>query len=168
MSISATHDAIIEAGGKDHAPMLVSCSYVQWKSRIRQYIATRPNHDLINCCIDHASYEFKVVTHPDTEATETSAAQAERIGLETYSPVSDEKKKLIDAEAEAVHIILTVIDNDIYSTVDACPDAKEMPKVIERLMQGENINKQDVETNLFWAFGKFTSRDMESLESYYS
>ncbi|GJW98621.1 hypothetical protein Tco_0180429 [Tanacetum coccineum] len=31
--------------------------------------------------------------------------------------------------------------------------------------EGENINKQGVETNLLWAFGKFTSRDGESLES---
>ncbi|GJY59454.1 hypothetical protein Tco_0459346, partial [Tanacetum coccineum] len=39
---------------------------------------------------------------------------------------------------------------------------------IERLKQGESINVQDLETNLYWEFGKFTSRDGESLESYYS
>nr|GEY16625.1 hypothetical protein [Tanacetum cinerariifolium] len=60
------------------------------------------------------------------------------------------------------------IDNDIYSTVDACPNACEMWKAIERLKQGESINVQDLETNLFWEFGKFTSLDGESLESYYS
>nr|GFC51541.1 hypothetical protein [Tanacetum cinerariifolium] len=38
----------------------------------------------------------------------------------------------------------------------------------ERLKQGESINVQDLETNLFWEFGKFTSLDRESLESYYS
>ncbi|GKD52679.1 retrovirus-related pol polyprotein from transposon TNT 1-94, partial [Tanacetum coccineum] len=38
---------------------------------------------------------------------------------------------------------------------------------IERLQQGESLNVQDVKTNLFWAFGKFTSRDGESMESYY-
>nr|GFB73377.1 hypothetical protein [Tanacetum cinerariifolium] len=43
-------------------------------------------------------------------------------------------------------IILTGIDNDIYSTVDACPNACKMWK----------------------EFGKFTSLDGESLESYYS
>ncbi|GJX35304.1 hypothetical protein Tco_0246861 [Tanacetum coccineum] len=59
------------------------------------------------------------------------------------------------------------IDNDIYSTVDACPNACEMWKAIERLKQGESINVQDLETNLYWEFGKFTSRDGESLESYY-
>nr|GFC67412.1 retrotransposon protein, putative, unclassified [Tanacetum cinerariifolium] len=72
------------------------------------------------------------------------------------------------AEAEAVQIILTGIDNDIYSIVDACPNAYEMWKAIERLKQGESINVQDLETNLFWEFGKFTSQDGESLESYYS
>nr|GEV18030.1 hypothetical protein [Tanacetum cinerariifolium] len=60
------------------------------------------------------------------------------------------------------------IDNDIYSTVDACPNACEMWKAIERLKQGKSINVQDFETNLYWEFGKFTSRDGESLESYYS
>ncbi|GJX32002.1 hypothetical protein Tco_0241857 [Tanacetum coccineum] len=59
-------------------------------------------------------------------------------------------------------------DNDIYFTVDACPNACEMWKAIERLKQGESINVQDLETNLYWEFGKFTSRDGESRESYYS
>nr|GEZ16659.1 hypothetical protein [Tanacetum cinerariifolium] len=57
------------------------------------------------------------------------------------------------------------IDNDIYSTVDACPNACEIWKAIERLKQG---NVQDLETNLYWEFRKFTSQDGESLESYYS
>nr|GEW61108.1 hypothetical protein [Tanacetum cinerariifolium] len=46
--------------------------------------------------------------------------------------------------------------------------AKQQLKAIERLKQGESINVQDLETNLYWDFGKFTSRDGESLESYYS
>nr|GFC03055.1 hypothetical protein [Tanacetum cinerariifolium] len=60
------------------------------------------------------------------------------------------------------------IDNDIYSTVDACPNVCEMWKAIKRLKHGESINVQDLETNLYWEFGKFTSHDGESLESYYS
>ncbi|GJR83755.1 hypothetical protein Tco_0154540 [Tanacetum coccineum] len=35
-------------------------------------------------------------------------------------------QKWITAEAEAVQIILTGIDNGIYSTADACPNAMEM------------------------------------------
>ncbi|GKB56900.1 hypothetical protein Tco_0913086, partial [Tanacetum coccineum] len=45
---------------------------------------------------------------------------------------------------------------------------KQLQKAIERLKQGESINVQDLKTNLYWEFGKFTSRDGESLESNYS
>ncbi|GJT28930.1 hypothetical protein Tco_0909205 [Tanacetum coccineum] len=71
------------------------------------------------------------------------------------------KKKFLFTLAEG-------IENDIYFIVDACHNAMEMLKAIERLKQGELINVQDLETNLYWEFGKFTSRDGESLESYYS
>ncbi|GJX94916.1 retrovirus-related pol polyprotein from transposon TNT 1-94 [Tanacetum coccineum] len=88
--------------------------------------------------------------------------------MENYTNVSQDIRDQLKAEAEAVQIILTRIDNDIYFTVDACPNACEMWKVIERLKQGESINVQDLGTNLYWEFGKFTSWDGESLESYYS
>ncbi|GJZ12058.1 hypothetical protein Tco_0546817 [Tanacetum coccineum] len=53
-------------------------------------------------------------------------------------------------------------------TVDAMLLRNEMWIAIERLQQGESLNVQDVKTNLFWEFGKFTSQDGESMESYYS
>nr|GEU67523.1 hypothetical protein [Tanacetum cinerariifolium] len=42
-----------------------------------------------------------------------------------------------------------------------------MWEAIERLQQGESLTIQDVKTNLFWEFGKFTSHDGETMESYY-
>ncbi|GKA57906.1 hypothetical protein Tco_0757094 [Tanacetum coccineum] len=88
--------------------------------------------------------------------------------MESYKNVSQDIRDQLNAKAEAVQIILTGIDNDIYSTIDACPNACEMWKAIERLKQGKLINVQDLENNLYWEFRKFTSRDGESLESYYS
>ncbi|GJZ85001.1 ribonuclease H-like domain-containing protein [Tanacetum coccineum] len=67
---------------------------------------------------------------------------------ETYDNTGPEIRKLIDAEVEAVHMILNGIGNDIYSTVDACLNAKEMWISIEHLQQGESINIQDVKTKL--------------------
>ncbi|GJV79079.1 hypothetical protein Tco_1514949 [Tanacetum coccineum] len=87
--------------------------------------------------------------------------------MENYKNVSQDIQDQLNAKAKAVQIILTGIDNDIYSTVDACPNACEMWNAIERLEQGESINVQDLETNLYWEFRKITSRDGESLESYY-
>nr|GFA13911.1 hypothetical protein [Tanacetum cinerariifolium] len=54
---------------------------------------------------------------------------------ETYKNVSQEIRYQLNAEAEAVQIILTGINNDIYSIVDACPNACEMWKAIERMSQ---------------------------------
>nr|GEV87701.1 hypothetical protein [Tanacetum cinerariifolium] len=106
---NALHNAIMEAGGKDHPPMLAPGNYVQWKSKIKRYIDTKPNHELIHYCLRNPPYEYKW--------------------------------------------------ND---------KAIPVTEAIERLKQGESINVQDIETNLYWEFGKFTSRDGESLESYYS
>nr|GEZ21873.1 reverse transcriptase domain-containing protein [Tanacetum cinerariifolium] len=86
---------------------------------------------------------------------------------ETYKNVSQEIRDQLNAETEAVQIILTGIDNDIYSAVDACSNACEMWKEIKRFKQSESINVQDLETNLYWEFRKFTSLDGESQESYY-
>nr|GEW58680.1 Gag-Pol polyprotein [Tanacetum cinerariifolium] len=51
---------------------------------------------------------------------------------ETYKNVSQDIRDQLNAEAEAIQIILTGIDNDLYSTVDACANAYEMWKAIER------------------------------------
>nr|GEV91240.1 hypothetical protein [Tanacetum cinerariifolium] len=56
------------------------------------------------------------------------------------------------------------VSQDIHDQLNAKAEAK----AIKRLKQGELINVQDLETNLYWKFGKFTSRYGESLESYYS
>ncbi|GJW24931.1 hypothetical protein Tco_0038742, partial [Tanacetum coccineum] len=74
----------------------------------------------------------------------------------------------VDAEAEAIHINLNGIGNDIYSMMDAYLNPKEIWLAIEPLQQGESINIQDVKTKLFWEFSKFTSRDLELIESYYT
>ncbi|GJW45515.1 hypothetical protein Tco_0077161 [Tanacetum coccineum] len=128
-SSNALHNAIMEAGSKDRPPMLAPGNYVQWKSRIKRYIDTKPNSELIHYCLQNLPYTYQ--------------------WAEKTVPVAEG------------------IDNDIYSTVDAYPNACEMWKAIKRLKQGESINVQDLENNLYWEFGKFTSWDGESLESYY-
>ncbi|GKD63906.1 hypothetical protein Tco_1306014 [Tanacetum coccineum] len=72
--------------------------------------------------------------------------------MENYKNVSQDIWDQLNAEAKAIQIILTGIDNDTYSIVDACPNACEMWKTIERLKQGELINVQYLETNLYWEF----------------
>ncbi|GKB38114.1 retrovirus-related pol polyprotein from transposon TNT 1-94 [Tanacetum coccineum] len=130
-------------------------------------LQTQSSNALHNVIMEAGSKDRPPMLAPVPVAEGSSETTTERY-MENYKNVSQDIRDQLNAEAEAVQIILTGIDNDIYSTVDACPNACEMWKAIERLKQGESINVQDLETNLYWEFGKFTSRDGESLESYYS
>ncbi|GJY47879.1 hypothetical protein Tco_0437835 [Tanacetum coccineum] len=94
---NALHNANMEAGGKDRPPILAPGNYLQCKSKIKRYIDTKPNNELIHYCLQNPPDKFKWT-----------------------------KKTISVAEG---------IDNDIYSTVDACLNACEMWKAIKRLKQ---------------------------------
>nr|GEW82101.1 hypothetical protein [Tanacetum cinerariifolium] len=58
-------------------------------------------------------------------------------------PNGEALRKCILQEKEAIHLLLTGIGDEIYSTVDACKIAHDMWIAIERLQQGESLNIQD-------------------------
>ncbi|GJU86432.1 hypothetical protein Tco_1293978 [Tanacetum coccineum] len=131
--------------------MLAPGNYVQWNSRIKRYIDTKPNHELIHYYLENQSYEYRWIPNPTPETPATpgtdggNQTRLERV-KESYATISEEIKKKMDAEAEAIQIILTGIDNDIYSTVDACPNVMEMWKAIER-SQAATRNRGKVVVN---------------------
>nr|GEZ40827.1 hypothetical protein [Tanacetum cinerariifolium] len=165
---SQMHNNIMAAGSRDHPPMLAPGRYPQWRSRFLRYVDTRPNGETLRKCILSGPYKPTTVLVQSVEATDDSPAVPEHTTVETPTNMSPKNKARFLAEKEAIHLILTGIGDDIYSTIDAFQIAQEMWEVIERLQQGESLNIQDVKTNLFWEFGKFTSHDGESMESYYT
>nr|GEU32291.1 hypothetical protein [Tanacetum cinerariifolium] len=152
----------------DRPSMLAPGRYPQWRSRFLHYVDTRPNGEALRKCILSGPYKPTTILVHVVKATNNSPAVPEHTTLETPSNMSPENKAHFLAEKEAIHLILKGIGDDIYSTVDACQTGQEMWEAIERLQQGESLNIQDVKTNLFWEFGKFTSHDGESMESYYT
>ncbi|GKB03076.1 hypothetical protein Tco_0831165, partial [Tanacetum coccineum] len=138
---SQMHNNIMAAGSKKRPPMLGPGRYHNG---------------------DHIFYVQAVA------ATEGVPAVQQHTTIETVLNMTLENKEYFLSEKEEIFLLLTGIGDDIYSTVDACKTANEMWIAIERLQQGESLNVQDVKTNLFWEFRKFTSRDGESMESYYS
>ncbi|GKD06956.1 hypothetical protein Tco_1186641 [Tanacetum coccineum] len=162
------HNNIMAAGSKDRPPMLGPGRYSQWHSRFLRYLDTKSNGEYLRKCIFDGPYMPTNVLIAAVEAAENILPVAAHEEVETIHNMTAENKLYFQAEKEAIFLILTGIGDEIYSTVDACNTAKEMWTTIERLQQGESLNVQDVKTNLFWEFGKFTSRDGESMESYYS
>nr|GEV62044.1 hypothetical protein [Tanacetum cinerariifolium] len=95
------HNTIMEAGSKDRPPMLAHGNYVQWKSRIKQYIDIKPNHELIHYCLTNPPYklDWKDTEVPISEGSPIT--RTERIH-ETYKNVSQEIRDQLNAEAEAI------------------------------------------------------------------
>nr|GEX19034.1 hypothetical protein [Tanacetum cinerariifolium] len=92
----------------------------------------------------HGPYKPTTVVVQAVAVTDDSPAVPEHTTVETPMNMSPANKAHFESEKE------------------------EMGEAIERLQQGESLNIQYVKTNLFWEFGKFTSHDGETMESYYA
>nr|GEX82649.1 hypothetical protein [Tanacetum cinerariifolium] len=145
---------IREAGSRDRPPMLATGRYPQWRSRFLRYIDTRPNGDALRKCILSGPYKptTVLVQAVAVAVTDDSLVIPEHTTVKTPINMSPANKAHFEAKKEAIHLILTGIGDEIYSTVDACQTAQEMWEAIERLQQGESLNIQDVKTNLFLEF----------------
>ncbi|GJX12510.1 retrovirus-related pol polyprotein from transposon TNT 1-94 [Tanacetum coccineum] len=113
---NALHNAIMEASGKDRPLML----------------ALNP------------PYNFKWAKRTILVLEGSSETTIEGY-MENYNNVSQDLRNQLDAEAEAIQLILTWIDNDIYSTVNACPNSCEMWKALKEWKRFVTLVKQSQE-----------------------
>nr|GEX58263.1 hypothetical protein [Tanacetum cinerariifolium] len=137
---------IMAAGSRDRLPMLAPGRYPQWHSRFLRYVDTRPNGEALRKCILSGPYKPTIVLIQAVEVTNNSPAVPEHTIVETQTNMSPENKAYFLAEKEAIHLILTGIGDNIYSTVDACQMAQEMWEAIERLQQVQR--DKDMQKNL--------------------
>ncbi|GJS39694.1 hypothetical protein Tco_0564737 [Tanacetum coccineum] len=110
---NALHNAIMEAGGKDRPPMLAPGNYVQWKSRIKRYIDTKPNNELIHYCLQNPPYKFKW-TEKTVPVAEGSSETTTEGYMENYKNVSQDIRDQLNAEAEASQELKSVSYHKFY------------------------------------------------------
>ncbi|GKA11363.1 hypothetical protein Tco_0690796, partial [Tanacetum coccineum] len=84
-----------------------------------RYIDTRPNGDTLRKCILEGPYTPTTVIISAVPATDNSPAVPERTIVEIVLNMSPKNKDHFESEKEAIHLILTGIRDEIYSTVDA-------------------------------------------------
>nr|GEY05432.1 hypothetical protein [Tanacetum cinerariifolium] len=99
-TLNTLHNAIMEAGSKDRPPMLALGNYVQWKSRIKRYIDTKLNHELIHYCLKNPPYKFTWVDK-EVPISEGSPVTRTESYMETYKTVLQDIRDQLNAEAEA-------------------------------------------------------------------
>ncbi|GJT20623.1 putative reverse transcriptase domain-containing protein [Tanacetum coccineum] len=138
---SQMHNNIMAAGSKDRPPMLGPGRYSQWRSRFLRYIDTKPNGEGLRKSILSGPYVPSTVLVQAVAATEGNPAIQQHTTIETVLNMTPENKEHFLSEKEAIFLLLTEL---------------------------ERKSIHYVKTNLFWEFRKFTSRDGESMESYYS
>nr|GEV85470.1 hypothetical protein [Tanacetum cinerariifolium] len=92
----------------------------------------RPNGDALRKCILSGPYKPTTILVQAVAAIDDSLAIPEHTTVETPMNMSPENKARFQAEKEAIHLILTGIGDEIYSTINAYQTAQEMWEAIER------------------------------------
>nr|GEU92175.1 hypothetical protein [Tanacetum cinerariifolium] len=132
---SQMHNNIMAAGSRDRPPMLATGRYSQWCSWFLRYIDTRPN------------------------------GIPEHTTVETPMNLSPANKAHFEAKKEAIHLILTGIGDEIYSTVDACQTAQEIWEAIERFYK---LMNEMIRANLTVATMQVIVRFLQQLQQEWS
>nr|GEZ84872.1 hypothetical protein [Tanacetum cinerariifolium]GEZ88333.1 hypothetical protein [Tanacetum cinerariifolium] len=99
-----------------------------------------PNGDALRKCILNCPYKPTTVVIQAIATTDDSPAVPEHTTVETPMNMSPANKAHFESEKEEIHLILTGIGDEIYSTVDAYQTAQEMWDAIERY-KGKEIAK---------------------------
>nr|GEX33531.1 hypothetical protein [Tanacetum cinerariifolium] len=143
------HNAIMEAGSKDRPPMLAPGNYVQWKSRIKRYIDTKPNHELIHYCLENPPYklDWKDIKVPVSEASPiTTTARIH----ETYKNVTSagyENQRIdnvagarenVDQELEAHYMYMAQLQEVSPDSADSGPIFDDEP--LQKVSNDDHYN----------------------------
>nr|GFC86601.1 hypothetical protein [Tanacetum cinerariifolium] len=79
--------------------MLAPGNYVQWKSRIKRYIDTKPNYDLIHYCLENPPYklDWQDIEVPVSKGSLITTTERIR---ETYKNVSQDIRDQLNLQLQ--------------------------------------------------------------------
>nr|GEU92207.1 hypothetical protein [Tanacetum cinerariifolium] len=112
------------------------------------YQQGRPNGDALRKCILCGPYRPITVLVQAVAATDESLAIPEHTTVKTPMNMSPKNKANFQVEKEAIHLILTGIGDEIYSTVDACQTAQEIFYKLMNEMIQNNLTVATMQDNV--------------------
>ncbi|GKC84839.1 integrase, catalytic region, zinc finger, CCHC-type containing protein [Tanacetum coccineum] len=156
---TANQQTLMESRASDRPPIFEKGSYVPWASQFLWFLENKKEEgELMRDSIFKGPYKRKDIPDPNSEP-ETIP--------EPISKMSKPDKELYFADIRVMNYIRQGIPSDIYNSLDACRDAKQMWARIKRLVQGSDISKQERHSRLLIEFDKFVAVKGESLTSVY-
>ncbi|GJV07669.1 hypothetical protein Tco_1345325 [Tanacetum coccineum] len=161
----STQQDIYAAGSKNRPPMLNKDNYVPWSSRLLRYAKSKPNGKLIYNSIMNGPYVRRMIPEPGDPDHEVPVA--ETFHEQTDEELTVKEVKQMEADDQAIQIILMGLPEDIYAAVDSCETAHEIWLRVQQMMKGSDIGIQEKKAKLFNEWEMFTSTDGELIESNY-
>nr|GEV56476.1 copia protein [Tanacetum cinerariifolium] len=128
-----------DTGSESRPPMLNKENYIPWSCRLLRYAKSRPNGKLIHNSILNGPYVRKMIPEPGDANRDINITKTSH--LLTDDELSDKELKQIEADDQAIQTILLGLPEDIYAA--------------------------EKKAKLFNEWEKFTSKEGESIESYY-
>ncbi|GKD63675.1 hypothetical protein Tco_1305783 [Tanacetum coccineum] len=162
---TSNQQTLANSGANERPPMLEKGNYIPWKSRFRRFLDNKLEEgERIWNSIQNGPYVRPMI--PDPDGAVNINGTVKQI-LEPLSKMSEGNKKQYIVDVKVTSYLLQAIPNDIYNSVDACKNAKEMWERIKRLMFGSDVTSHVRHSRLMGEFDKFAAKEGESLESVY-
>ncbi|GKC13854.1 hypothetical protein Tco_1010636 [Tanacetum coccineum] len=156
---TSNQQTLTDSRANERPPMLVKGNYILWESRFRRFLDNKlEKGDQMWRLIENEPYDRPMILNPDKPSEQI---------LEPLSKMTDGKKKQYIAELIVMNFLLRAIPNDIYNSLDACKNAKDVQERIKRLMFASNVTNKVRHSRLMDEFDKFAAKKGESLESMY-
>ncbi|GKE32027.1 integrase, catalytic region, zinc finger, CCHC-type containing protein, partial [Tanacetum coccineum] len=125
---------LADSGANERPPMLEKGNYIPWESRFKRFSDNKLEEgDRMWRSIKKGPYVRPMISNPDKPTEQI---------LEPLSKMTEGNKKQYSADVKVMNCLLQAIPNDIYNSVDACKNAKDMWDQIKRLMYGSNVTNE--------------------------
>ncbi|GKD21434.1 hypothetical protein Tco_1223137 [Tanacetum coccineum] len=156
---TSNQQTLAESGANERPPMLEKGNYIPWESRFKRFLDNKleDGKQMLNS-IQNGPYKRPRISNLDNDQGAI---------LEPLSKMTVGNKKQYIFDVKVVNYLLQAIPNDIYNSVDACKNAKDMWERIKRLMFGSDVTSHVRHSRLIDEFDKFTTKEGESLELMY-
>ncbi|GJS09256.1 hypothetical protein Tco_0366052 [Tanacetum coccineum] len=138
----STQQDIYAVSFENRPPMLNKENYVPWSSYLLRYAKSKPNGKLIYNSIMNGPYVKRMILELGTDKSiitrkqSSTGTRIRRVQIRSRkvkpqsNPTNDEltekKVKQMEADDQAIQIILMGLPEDIYATVDSCETAQEI------------------------------------------
>nr|GEV75614.1 hypothetical protein [Tanacetum cinerariifolium] len=159
------HQTLADSRANERPLMLEKRNYIPWESRFIRFLDNKIEEwERMWNSIQNGPYVRPTILDPNGVVNINDTVKQI---LESLSKMTEGNKKKYITDVKVMNYLLQVIPNDIYNSVDACKNAKEMWERIKRLMFGFEVTSHVRHTLLMHEFDKFAAKEGESLESVY-